>query len=183
MSNNLDQRVYFLRDVNVEAREHSERGLLDHLLGTRHLLLKWGARSALCDAGLFHSIYGTEGYQKALMPLSMRTRVQELIGNEAESLVFLFCVMRRHTLSGNVGRCGDLVVEHRHTGVRLLLTDGQFADLVNLTFANELQPYPRMSRTWRRGCRAYLQGFRHLAMPGARQAFDDMGRRWWEVWR
>jgi hypothetical protein len=33
----------------------------------------------------------------------------------------------------------------------LLLTEGQFDDLVNLTFANELEPYPRMSRTWRRG--------------------------------
>jgi hypothetical protein len=97
MSEELDKRLEFLLDVNVEEREHSERGLLSHLLGTRRLLLEWGARSALCDAGLFHSIYGTEGYQQATVPLSMRARVQELIGNEAECLAW-FCVMRRETL-------------------------------------------------------------------------------------
>jgi hypothetical protein len=172
MSEELDRRVQFLRDVNVEARDHSQGGLLDHLLGTRQLLLTWGARPALCDAAILHSIYGTEGYKQATAPLSMRTRVQDLIGNEAESLVWLFCFMRRDTFSDNVGRRKDLAVEHRLTGERLLLAERQFDDLVNLTFANELEPYPRMSRSWRRGCRVYLQGFRHLAMPGARQAFD-----------
>ena len=32
MSEELDKRLEFLRDVNVEEREHSERGLLSHLL-------------------------------------------------------------------------------------------------------------------------------------------------------
>jgi hypothetical protein len=116
MSEELETRVQFLRDVNVDAREHSGRGLLDHLLGTRQLLLKWGARPALCGAGLFHSIHGTEGYQEATVPLSMRARVRELIGNEAESLVWLFCFMRRERLSGNVGRRGDLAVASPHRG-------------------------------------------------------------------
>src|SRR5580704_14622773 len=102
MHEELDKRVQFLRGVNIEAREHSERGLLDHLLGTRQLLLEWGARPVLCDAGLFHSVYGTEGYKHATLPLSMRSRVQELIGNEAESLVWLFCFMRRKTLGDNL---------------------------------------------------------------------------------
>jgi hypothetical protein len=182
MSEKLEKCLAFLREMNVESLEHSESGLLNHLLATRRLLLKWRARPALCDAGLFHSVYGTAGYQQAAIALTMRARVQELIGNEAESVVWLFCFMRRETLSGNVGRGGDLAVEHRLTGERLPLADGQFDDLVNLTFANELEPYPRMSRTWRRGCRAYLQGFRHVAMIGARQAFDDIGPRWWEFW-
>jgi hypothetical protein len=101
---------------------------------------------------------------------------------EAEALVWLFCAMRRETLSGNIGRRRDLAVTHRLTGERLLLADGQFDDLVNLTFANELEAYPRMSRPWRRRCRAYLQGFRQVALPGARQAFDAVGPRWWEFW-
>jgi len=78
-----------------------------------------------------------------------------------------------------------IAVLARLTGERLVLTDEQFFDLVNLTFANELEAYARMPRTWHRGCRAYLQGFRHLAMPSARQAFDDVGPlpRWWELWK
>lgn len=182
MSEELERRLRFLRDVNIEVREHSGRGLLDHLLGTRRLLVEWGAPAALCEAGLFHSVYGTEGYQQPTVPLGMRAQVRELIGNEAECLVWLFCVMRRETLRGNIGRCGDLAVTHRLTGERLALADGQFEDLVNLTFANELEAYPRMSRTWRRGSRAYLHGFRQVAMAGARQAFDAVSPRWWEFW-
>jgi len=182
MREGLDKYLDFLRDVNVAAREHSGRGLLNHLLGTRQLLLEWGARPALCDAGLFHSVYGTEGYQQAAVPLGMRARVQELIGDEAEALVWLFCFMRRETLSGNIGRRGDLAVTHRLTGERLPMADRQFDDLVNLTFANELEAYPRMARTWRRGCWAYLQGFRQVAMPSARRAFDALRPRWWEFW-
>jgi hypothetical protein len=90
--------------------------------------------------------------------------------------------MRRATLSDNVGTRGDLAIAHRLNGERLVLANGQFDDLMNLTFANELVPYPRMSWTWRRGCRAYLQRFRCLAMSGARQAFDDLAPRWWEFW-
>ena len=41
--------------------------------------------------------------------------------------------MRRETLGGDIGRHGDLAVTHRLTGERLVLADGQFDDLVNLT--------------------------------------------------
>jgi hypothetical protein len=182
MREELDKHLEFLRELNAQARGHSGRGLLDHLLGTRRLLLEWGARSALCDAGLFHSVYGTEGYQASTLPLAMRARLQELIGNEAESLVWLFCFMSRQALTPNLSRAGDLAVTHRRTGERLPLTGRQFEDLVNLTFANELEAYPRMPRAWRRGCRAYLQGFLRMAMPGARQAFDALSPRWWRFW-
>jgi (p)ppGpp synthase/HD superfamily hydrolase len=64
---------------------HSEVGLFDHLLGTRQLLVEWKARPALCDAGLFHSVYSTEHYELKAIPLSMRDEVRQLIGDEAES--------------------------------------------------------------------------------------------------
>jgi hypothetical protein len=182
MHEELGKHMAFLRELNIGAREHSKRGLLNHLLGTRRLLHEWGARPALCDAALFHSVYGTEGYELATVPLSQRVRVQELIGNEAESLVWLFCFMNRQTLAGNIRRSEDFAVTHRLTGEQLPLTNQQFGDLVNLTFANELEAYPRMSRSWRRGCRAYLQGFRQIAMSSARQAFDVLVPRWWKFW-
>jgi hypothetical protein len=52
----------------------------------------------ICDAGLFHSVYSTERYELKAIPLSMRDEVRQLIGDEAESLVGLFCMMRRKTL-------------------------------------------------------------------------------------
>src|SRR6185369_12518587 len=57
MDEQLENRLRFLRKANTEGMPHSDRGLFDHLLGTRQLLVEWGARPALYDAGLFHSIY------------------------------------------------------------------------------------------------------------------------------
>jgi len=63
MDEQLENRLRFLRKASTEQMPHSEVGLLDHLLGTRQLLIEWEARPALCDAGLFHSVYGTEHYE------------------------------------------------------------------------------------------------------------------------
>ncbi len=86
MDESLQERIRFLREAKTERMPHSERALLDHLLGTRQLLVEWGARPAVCDAGLFHSVYGTEHYELQAVPLAMRAEVQHVIGQEAESL-------------------------------------------------------------------------------------------------
>jgi hypothetical protein len=111
MDEQLEKRVRFLREAHTEAMPHSDRGLRDHLLGTRQLLVEWGARPSVCDAGLFHSVYGTEHYEPKAIPLSMRTDVRRLIGDEAESLAWLFCIMRRDTFNQNLARDRDLTVQ------------------------------------------------------------------------
>src|SRR5437879_12124837 len=83
MDEQLENRLRFLREANTEGMPHSDRGLFDHLLGTRQLLVEWEARPALCDAGLFHSVYGTEHYELKAVPLTMRKEVQQLIGVNA----------------------------------------------------------------------------------------------------
>ena len=50
---------------------HSGRGLFDHLLATRRLLVEWEARPALWHAGLFHSVYSTKYYELNAIPLSV----------------------------------------------------------------------------------------------------------------
>src|SRR4051812_35082482 len=107
--------------------------LLDHLLGTRCLLMEWAARPALCDAGLFHSVYGTEHYLPAAVPPGMRAEVAEMIGEEAEGLAWLFCVMDRDSFDANVGRTEGLGVRDRRTEEWIPLTRDQFADLVTLS--------------------------------------------------
>ena len=44
------------------------------------MLRAWGADEYLCNAGLFHSIYGTEGFQGFKLPLAHRGEIAELIG-------------------------------------------------------------------------------------------------------
>jgi hypothetical protein len=189
MDEQLENRLRFLQKANTDGMPHSDRGLLDHLLGTRQLLVEWEARPALCDAGLFHSVYGTEYYELKAIPLTMRNEVQQLIGDEAESLAWLFCMIRRETLYENPGREreGEFRVQHRLTDEWLPLTKIQFQDLLTLTLANTLEAFPRGSRIERRYLRKYLRRylrrFRDIAIPPAQRAFDQIDVQWWEIWK
>jgi hypothetical protein len=70
----------------------------DHLRGTCTVLERWGYSEPVCLAGLFHSIYGTEGFQGLVLSLSQRGDVAELIGARAECAAFFNCVMDRDSL-------------------------------------------------------------------------------------
>jgi len=73
-----------------------------HLKGVQAVLRYWQAPSHLTSAGLFHSIYGTEGFQGFALPLSQRNDIQQLIGKKAEQLCFWFCMVDRLTLDQTV---------------------------------------------------------------------------------
>lgn len=74
----------------------------DHLLGNEHCLREWqhlgdNIDDDVCLAGLFHSIYGTVGYQASQFPISRRDELRELIGERAEQLVYWTCAMDKAT--------------------------------------------------------------------------------------
>lgn len=180
----LETRLRFLRKASIEQMPHSDVGLFEHLLGTRRLLVDWGARLAVCDAGLFHSIYSTEYYELTAVPLSMRDEVRQVIGEEAESLVWLFCMLRRDTLfDQNLDKDKEFSVQHRLTGEWIPLSAGQFHDLLAMTFANSLEGYPRCSWIWRRILRMSLRRFRGIAIGPAQTALERIKVHWWEIWK
>jgi hypothetical protein len=183
LNEGLEQRVRFLRAAGTAALGHPGGMLLDHLLGTRALLVAWGERPALCDAGLFHSVYGTEHYRPAAISRERRAEVAALIGTEAEGLAWLFAVLDRESFDRNVGQAEGLRVRDRLTGQWLPLTPSEFRDLVTLSFANTLEALPRVSWRVRRACRAYLTSLRAVAPPAAQRALDDASGRRWQFWR
>jgi len=184
MDEQLENRLRFLRKASTEQMPHSEVGLFDHLLGTRRLLVEWKARPALCDAGLFHSVYSTEHYELKAIPLSMRDEVRQLIGDEAESLVWLFCMMRRKTLfDQKLHKDRDFSVQHRLIGEWIPLTDGQYRDLITMSFANCLEAFKRCPWHVRWNIRLGLRPFRKHAIPSAQNAFDRVDAQWWEFWK
>jgi SM-20-related protein len=91
----VDRLVEFLRSLGADKINHSGRTLLAHLIGTRNLLRKWGASVNVQNAGLFHSIYGTVSFKHALKSVADRDEIKNLIGEEAESLVYIFCTTSR----------------------------------------------------------------------------------------
>lgn len=96
-------RLDLLRSLGFDALPHdSHVPFLSHLIGTRRVLLTWGSRPALCDAGLFHSVYGTEYFEPDRRP--DRDTVTAIIGAEAERVAWLWCGRVRRF--GRWGRFG-----------------------------------------------------------------------------
>jgi hypothetical protein len=92
-----------MRDHVPAALAHNgEETFDDHLVGVQSVLRSWNAEEHLTNAALFHSIYGTEGFQGFKLPLSHRAEIAELIGPEAERLAWIFCMVDRATVDATV---------------------------------------------------------------------------------
>ena len=85
----ISTKIDFLKQLGCNECMHGTDTLLHHLIGTRTLLREWGAKEYVQDAGLYHSVYGTEYFQPNLNV--SRDQVRKIIGTEAERLVDLFC--------------------------------------------------------------------------------------------
>ena len=88
----------FLRGVGADAVAHTGAGAFDaHLLGVRRVMQAWAPTTPrLADAALSRQlVYGTEGFQGFALPMDRRGDVRALIGERAEFLVWVFCVVDR----------------------------------------------------------------------------------------
>uniref|UniRef100_A0A7S3P5P6 DUF6817 domain-containing protein n=1 Tax=Amphora coffeiformis TaxID=265554 RepID=A0A7S3P5P6_9STRA len=116
---------------------------------------------SLSRAGLFHSIYGTEGFQGFALPLSERPVIQALIGKEAEYMAFLFCMVDRLTLDETVMAWQPHSNNHTHVTTttttaphtrtytlrarpemgrfEMTLTHDQWLDFITLTLADWME--------------------------------------------
>lgn len=57
----------------------------DHLRSVQRVLKEWGEDEELQLAGLYHSIYGTEGFQDFQLSFDRRDDIKKLIGEVAGS--------------------------------------------------------------------------------------------------
>src|SRR5436305_693233 len=88
--------VTLLRTHGAEELPHAGgRTLLDHLLETQALVRRWNQPPWLQHAALIHSVYGTDAYQRQLLPLSARSEVAAVAGKRAERVAYLFCATPR----------------------------------------------------------------------------------------
>jgi hypothetical protein len=122
----------------------------EHLKGVQAVLRYWNAPSHVAKAGLFHSIYGTEGFQGFALSLTERNAIQQLIGEKAENLSFWFCMVDRSTLDKTVmdwdGRKTLDASEIIRLRARpelgrfdLILNKEEWLDFVELTLADWLE--------------------------------------------
>ena len=118
---------------------HLDKTLYLHLCGTHRILEDWDNPDFVCTAGLFHSIYGTQIFQRAAISTSRRAWLRWLIGSKAETLAYLFCVINRSAEFRRNRGSDEISVLDTTTGETIILDRHSFVSLQEMEVANLLE--------------------------------------------
>jgi hypothetical protein len=165
-------KIAFLKRHGAGETAHSNADLLAHLEGVHDLLRSWGARNALCDAGLFHSVYGTDVFPTGTVPHTQRPTVRDLIAEEAENIAYLFGILTRGSMFDAAFDGPPFLLQSR-SGETVAVTEAQYADLAALTVANWLEQRPRFPESSQHSRAPEFDAMRRYLPAAARQALDD----------
>ena len=169
MKEPFDEKLDFLRHRGAQEITNSRQTLLDHLCGVRALLLRWDAKAGVADAGLFHSVYGTEVFCIPSIPESDRSIVRELMGEKAERLAWLYCCLRRNDFEPAAARGTPDHIVHHATGELVAIAPDEASALMNLLAADVLEQLPRHPLRNRTRAESAFHMRRHL-LPDASAA-------------
>ncbi|MGH7174043.1 MAG: DUF6817 domain-containing protein [Gemmataceae bacterium] len=148
MQPSFKQLTEFLLELGTEQVSHTDKSYLAHAIGVYNDMKARGCTEELCRAGLFHSIYGTELFQRFALPLERRPDVRALIGERAEHLAYLNCAMDRTTFDHALhGKEGPYRFRDRLTGEEVQLAKDDFTDLCKIHLYDWLEQVPR-SKKW-----------------------------------
>lgn len=138
----------FYHEVGAVDVEHTDKGYLPHAIGVHNDLKKWGCEEDIVLAGLFHSIYGTEKFQRFALPVERRAEVQELIGERAERLAWMNCFIDRTHFDQEIHKdTGPYQIRDRVSGECVDATDADFEALCTIHLCDWLEQVPR-SQEW-----------------------------------
>ena len=130
-----------LHALGADAFAHLNGTLEAHLLGTERLLRRFGNEEAVCLAGLYHAVYGTDGITGALMPPGdeARSSVAALIGDEAESLAYLYGACDRERFHPRIGTPSQRLFADRFVNTSYWIDDMQLRAFCEISVANEVE--------------------------------------------
>lgn len=139
--NQVESAKKFLIDIGADKIDHTGKTLYDHLVATYNILTESAEEEHVCLAGLFHSIYGTQYMDKCV--IKDRKIIQDVIGERAERLAWLFCVLERDKF------WNDWNKPQRESifGELVDLTPQEEREFVTLFYANRRE---QRSREWKR---------------------------------
>ncbi|MEM7536955.1 MAG: DUF6817 domain-containing protein [Chloroflexota bacterium] len=157
MPNRFKTLTNYIIELGADTIAHSNKTYLAHNIGVYNDMRKWTDDPAMSEAGLFHSIYGTEGFQRFQLPLERRDELRSLIGERAEKLAYLHCFMLRESLDAQLTQKeGPYHITNRETNEIMTLTKEEYDDLVCLHLCNWLELVER-TRNWDKRRGAYRQ--------------------------
>jgi hypothetical protein len=170
-----------LKELGVAGVSHVNGSFLEHLQGVQLLLESWGNREALCHAGIFHSIYGSNGFQQSTISVSERERLAGIIGSEAEQIVYTFCAADRPYFREGLARESNPEYRDRLTGEKRRLEPQLLRDFCELLIADQLdifagRNHDESTREDDERVRSLLQSLEPNVSEGARAAFREAFR-------
>lgn len=172
----FDRQIEFLIVRGAADHCHSRASLIEHLDATRKILASWGASPALCTAGLFHSVYGTQSFESAVADLEDRQVVREVIGPESEEIAYLFSIMSPDSFEENFARSSSFRLQNRTTGEWSEIDHEMLVALCNLSAANWLEQLPRLAEIYREmGRKKYTSMGPFLLLAGAEAIGEAYG--------
>jgi len=132
-------RAFLTEHLRAEEVRHTGRSFFGHLKGVHDLLRDWGNPEFICLAGLFHSVYGTWHFQHKAFPIAKRNVVADLIGKEAEFLVYVFCVTERpKVFLAHIGR-PEISIHDHYANTPLHLSRSDLDNLLEIEAANLIE--------------------------------------------
>jgi Domain of unknown function (DUF6817) len=147
VASTFKQLTDFFIALGADQIPHTETVYLAHAIGVHNDLRSWGCDEDVCRAGLFHSIYGTEGFQRFALPLARRGEVREHIGERAERLAYLNCAIDRASFDAAVERAAPPYrLRDRLAGEDVELTEQDFNDLCTIHLCDWIEQVPRSKR-------------------------------------
>ena len=146
----------FLAERVRDVAYNSAGDLLRHLKNTHDLLEAWGNPPSVCLAGLFHSIYGTCRVSHKAMGFGERETLRALIGEEAEQLVYIFCVTERPKDFLECLDRHEVELRDHRTGTMMVLPRATLDRLLEIEVANILEQDERYYAVLDQCLRAWL---------------------------
>ncbi len=148
----LPELLDFLYSLGTAEIDHTGHDFLTHLRAVHDLLDEHGCGGELAVAGLFHSIYGTEKFQDFCLSLDRRDEVRDLIGERAERIAWLNCIMDRSTFDAAVSAAlvgeTELTIGDREGNPPTPLTRDQLRDLATVHLFDWLEQVERSEFGW-----------------------------------
>ncbi|MBL7261918.1 DUF6817 domain-containing protein [Paractinoplanes lichenicola] len=140
MSRADDARAW-LRDRGAESIPHAGGSLYEHLDRVHARLATHELSEDERLAGLTHAAYGTDGFPVALLEVTERRRLREIIGPEAEALVYRYGGCDRDRTWRALPE--TQTVWSRFTGHAESPTPAQVRAFADLSIVNELDVFER----------------------------------------
>jgi hypothetical protein len=125
-----------LRARGAETIDHPGGTLYAHLERVQQRLASLGRSTHLQLAGRAHAVYGTDGFDVALLALEERPLLAEVAGADVERVVYRYAACDRAKTWRELSRTGE--VWDRFTGATERLAPEDLREFADLSIVNEL---------------------------------------------